>query len=109
MAYKNFVISESSKLKRNGANAVLILSHVGDACPLNLTYGIWTNSTSQPQCPDDEMSNLINSLPEGTVHGVVQGHRHSAVHQYRKNVPFMGNINGGFYFNVLYLTFNKRK
>ena len=43
MAYKNFVTSESTKLKKSGANAVLILSHVGDACPLDLTYGIWTS------------------------------------------------------------------
>lgn len=24
-------------------------------------------------------------------------------------IPIMGNINGGFYFNVMYLTFNNKK
>ena len=55
------------------------------------------------------MSNLIDSLPEGTIDGVVQGHRHRPVHNFRKGIPYMGNINGGYYFNVMYLTFDERK
>ena len=66
--------------------------------------------------PDDEISQLIDSLPEGTVDGIVQGHRHKIVHHFRKGIevniigiPYMGNINGGYYFNVMYLTFNSKK
>lgn len=40
--YKGIVIEQSRKLKEQGANAVLIVSHVGDECPINLTYGNWT-------------------------------------------------------------------
>ena len=36
-----------------GANSVLIVSHVGDACPIDLTYGNWTKDSTQTECPDD--------------------------------------------------------
>lgn len=52
------------------------------------------------------MTELINSLPAGTIQGVIQGHRHTVSHVFIKGIPVMGNINGGFYFNVMYLTFN---
>ena len=31
------------------------------------------------------MKNLIDSLPEGTIDGVVQGHRHFEVHHWHKS------------------------
>lgn len=45
--YKEVVMDESRKLRVAGANAVLITSHVGDACPIDLTYGNWTKDTIQ--------------------------------------------------------------
>jgi hypothetical protein len=48
-------------------------------------------------------------LPEGTINGVVQGHRHTISHVFIKNIPVIGNINGGYYFNVIYLTFNANR
>ena len=55
------------------------------------------------------MSKLINDLPEGTIDGVVQGHRHKFSHHFIKGVPVMGTNNGGYYFNVLYLNFFQKK
>ena len=55
------------------------------------------------------MTSLLTSLPQGTVDGVIQGHRHSFVHHYIKDIPYMGTINGGYYFNVMYLTFDNNK
>ena len=46
---------------------------------------------------------LIKSLPNGTIDGVVQGHRHTFSHHYIQGIPVMGNINGGFYFNLMIL------
>jgi hypothetical protein len=104
------VQDESKKLKAKGAHAVLLVTHIGDECPLNLTYGIWTAQTQQNSCQiGDEMSKLLDSLPNGTVDGVLQGHRHVIAHHFRKGIPYMGSINGGYYFNVMYLTFNDRK
>lgn len=54
------------------------------------------------------MTELINALPAGTIHGVVQGHRHTVSHVFIKGIPVIGNINGGYYFNVMYLTFNDK-
>lgn len=51
---------------------------------------------------------MINSLPEGTIHRIVQGHRHIITHHYVKGVPYMGSINGGYYFNLMYLKFNQK-
>ena len=55
------------------------------------------------------MSKLLNAIPIGTLDGVVQGHRHRFSHHFIRGVPVMGNINGGYYFNVLYLKFYNKK
>lgn len=52
------------------------------------------------------MTKLIKALPNGTIHGVVQGHRHTVSHVFVNGIPVMGNINGGYYFNTMYLTFD---
>jgi hypothetical protein len=43
------------------------------------------------------------------VDGILQGHRHKTAHRYYKKIPYMGSINGGFYFSVMYLQFNKNR
>lgn len=45
LEYRKIIIDESTKLKRAGANAVLILSHIGDACPIDLQYANRTKKT----------------------------------------------------------------
>lgn len=55
------------------------------------------------------MSKLINSLPNGTIDAVVQGHRHKFSHHFIKGIPVIGTNNGGVYFNVLYLNFYKKE
>ena len=107
LEYKEVVMEEAAKLKKSGANAVIIVSHVGNECGANFDYGKWKASSSQPPCAnDDEMTKLISALPAGTIHGVIQGHRHTVSHVFVKGIPVVGNINGGYYFNVIYLTFN---
>lgn len=106
MGYKDEVINRSSKLREEGAHAVLILSHMGNYCKSDFTNAIRTNETKTDPCEVDEMSLLLDSLPPGTVDGVVQGHRHRISHHYKNGIPVMGTINGGYYMNVLYLTFD---
>jgi hypothetical protein len=48
---------------------------------------------------------MIDELPPGTIHAVIQGHRHSTSHYYYKGIPIIGTINGGFYLNSLKLKF----
>lgn len=47
LQYKDIVISEASKLRKNGADAVLIVGHVGNECNRNYTYKNWTKSDNQ--------------------------------------------------------------
>lgn len=81
LAYKDVVIAEAAKLRKSGANAVILVGHVGNFCPNNFDYGIWTKDTPQPECAaDDEITSLIKALPKNTIQGVVQGHRHVVSH-----------------------------
>lgn len=52
------------------------------------------------------MTGFIDQLPEGTIDGILTGHRHEFVHHWHKNIPFMGSIDGGYYFNVMYFYFD---
>lgn len=47
LEYVEVVKTQSALLRANGANAVLILSHVGNDCTADATYGRWTQDTEQ--------------------------------------------------------------
>lgn len=86
LPYKEIVVNQSKALKKAGANAVLILGHVGNDCTIGNKYGKWTKSTEQPPCgiDNDEITKLIHDLPDGTIDGVIQGHRHKFAHHFIK-------------------------
>lgn len=106
--YKDIVVNESKKLRKSGAHAVLIVGHMGNDCNITNIYGKWTADTKQADCGvHDEATMLIDALPNGTIDGILQGHRHKFAHHFYKGIPYMGSINGGYYFNVLYLKFHK--
>jgi 2',3'-cyclic-nucleotide 2'-phosphodiesterase (5'-nucleotidase family) len=108
--YAASVIAESKKLKTEGAHAVILLSHLGDWCDIDNTYGLWFKQTPQKECqPAGELKKLLDALPPGTIDGVVQGHYHNFYHHFVNGIPVMGNINGGYYFNILYLQFKGKQ
>jgi 2',3'-cyclic-nucleotide 2'-phosphodiesterase (5'-nucleotidase family) len=84
LEYRDVVVKYSDELKSDGAEIILLVAHVGNDCPQNKTYDIRTAETPQEECPPDEITNLIDVLPEGTIHGIVQGHRHEWVHHWKK-------------------------
>ena len=43
LPYTDIVLAKSQELRSQGANAVLIVSHVGNECPQNSTYDVRTN------------------------------------------------------------------
>ena len=72
LEYKDVVITESQKLKKAGADAILVLGHIGNSCNITNKYGYWTANTDQPKCGvqdqttkifEDEVTKLINELP----------------------------------------------
>ena len=53
-----------------------------------------------------EIAQLALSLNPGTVDAIVSGHVHDVDHHYVNGIPVIQSINGGFYSNVIYMTFN---
>lgn len=85
LQYKDIVVSQSQKLKKAGADAVLIVAHLGNDCNVTNKYGRWTKDTKQEPCGvQDEATMLINALPNGTIDGIIQGHRHKFAHHFYK-------------------------
>lgn len=52
LQYRQLIMDESKKLKGVGANAIIIVSHVGDGCTNDFTYMNRTKDTVQDPCPD---------------------------------------------------------
>lgn len=51
LGYKDIVIEESSKLRAQGADAVIVVGHLGNACgKTGNAYGKWTADTKQEDC-----------------------------------------------------------
>jgi 5'-nucleotidase len=77
--YSSIVLAEAQALRLAGAHAVVLLTHVGNACGVLLAPSSLLNATTAPrleECPQGEMRDLLASLPPGTVQAVVAGHVH---------------------------------
>lgn len=105
--YKSVVEEESVKLRQQGAHCVLILGHLGAKCPSDYKHQNRTRKSPQPACQEDELTKLLDALPEGTIDGVVAGHIHDVSHHYYRGIPVVCSKNAGTYFNVLYLKFER--
>ena len=108
--YKNELISESNKLRKEKVNAIILLAHIGIECGIedNLNLNIYKPSDFQESCQNDsELYTLINSIDEGIIDAVITGHSHKEVHHWIKNIPVISSVNNGLYANILYLAFDK--
>jgi len=118
---KNYIIEEylpniqkySEYLRKNGANAVLILSHVGISChgltPQELfDLKLRSNKDKQGECYNEELLQLLPLLKPGEIDGVIAGHMHSSVHHWHNGIPIIQNPMSGVFTNVLYLKFDKK-
>lgn len=109
-SYKEAIETESLTLKEKGANAVLLLSHVGMHCEYKDKYVLkirMKSDITNAVCDeDDEMIDLLNIIDKNVINGVIGGHKHHINNLWVNNIPFMSSNNLGRYFNVMYLTFN---
>ncbi len=112
-ALREATLRETQKLRESGAQVILAVAHVGLKCELGrMPLGHAIRKSTDPQGPcknSDEMVQLLESLPEGTLDAVVSGHSHQVVHHYIGGVPV---IQGGVfakYFNLVYLTYNLKE
>ena len=109
---KEATLQEAQALRKEGADLVVITSHVGLRCqPGRMPTSHLVRMATDPQgeCGvQDEMVRLLSSLPSGTVDAVVSGHSHSVVHHWVSGVPVVQGGSMGRYFNLIYLTYDKR-
>jgi 5'-nucleotidase len=103
-------LREAQKLRREGAQIVLLLGHVGQACddePGGRLSKFRSATDAQTFCGrGHEMSRLIFSLPRGTIDAAIAGHSHNVVHHWIGGIPV---IQGGTrlpYFNVMRLSYD---
>ena len=103
-------VQQAKALRDEGAEIVVIDAHVGLKCDLN--HGRFGNTIRKPTDPQggcdpgDEMTRLIDGLPEGTIDAVVSGHTHTLVHHWIRGIPVVQAGSTGRFLNVIYLTYD---
>ena len=108
--YKNELTSEAKKLREeDGCNAVLLLVHAGITCgetEKNFELNMYTSKSAQDLCDSEtELYQLIISLDEGLIDGIIGGHNLQMVHHWVYDIPVMASTDQGFYANIMYLPF----
>ena len=112
--YERVVKSESIRLKEQGANAVIVLAHIGLYCKgdkdeIKLEYKIRDKNTNQAECrKTDEAYLLLKELKNNIIDLFLAGHRHDVTHNWVNGIPVMSNDRNGKYAQIVYLPFDKK-
>ncbi len=111
--YLQTTVEKSKALRAEGAEIVILVSHIGMKCVKGDLKDLVTlklrNQTTPPgtNCSDsDELPLFFNSLPNGTVDALVGGHHHDFVHHFVNGVPVVIGENFARHFNVIYLAYD---
>jgi 5'-nucleotidase len=109
---KEVTLREVASLRKEGADIVVMTAHVGLFCPAASrgasAYQMRKPSDPQEQCRSgDEMVQLLESLPSGTVDAVISGHSHTIVHHWIGGTPVIQAGSYGRYLNVIYLNYDR--
>ena len=111
--YKKIIEEESKKLKNEGANAIIVLGHVGLYCnndldEVKLEYKIRNKDLKQQDCRNtDEAYILLNKLNKGVIDLFLGGHKHDVSHHWINDIPIVTNDKNGKYAQIIYLPFNR--
>ena len=112
--YVKIINSESEKLRKEGANAIIVIAHVGLYCKNDpsrkkLEYKLRDINTNQASCnPSDEAYILLNKLNPGTIDLFLGGHKHDITHNWVNGFPVMSNERNGKYAQIVYLPFDRK-
>lgn len=112
--YYNIINNESEKLKKQGANAIIVIGHIGLKCrneafENKLDYKLRDRNTLQDYCfPTEEAYSLLNKLKPGTIDLFLAGHKHDIVHHWINGIPIMSNDKNGKYAQIVYLPFDRK-
>ena len=111
--YKKIIEEESKKLKNEGADAIIVLGHVGVYCnndldEVKLEYKIRNKDLKQEDCRNtDEAYILLNKLNKGVIDLFLGGHKHDVSHHWINDIPIVTNDKNGKYAQIIYLPFNR--
>ncbi len=104
------VESESAKLRKIGANAVLVTAHAGTECANSGDLKEWklrSARDAQASCDSDqEIHRLADQVKPETLDGMVAGHTHQIIHHFFNSIPVVEGQAYNQYFNIIYYTFD---
>jgi len=114
--YLNTTITESNNLRSQGADIVILVSHVGMECQTGNVAALrklgirYPNTTPDTNCSStDELAMFLSNLPEGLIDGVVAGHTHDIVHHFVNGIPVVNGENLARHFHVMYIAWDRTK
>ena len=106
---------ESTKLRKLGANAVIVLTHFGLVCnqTLAMKLDMYNKSSKQGECfredEDSVLYKLLDIIKPGIIDGIIGGDTHMEMHHWEKNIPMMSVPTHARYLNIMYLPFKKNE
>ena len=113
LPYKTNIEQESKKLRENGANAIILLSHIGLSCfnaKETSILNMYNKYTKQSECEHNGNSLLykfVQNLKPGTIDAIIGGDTHNNVHHWINDIPIMITKGQAKYVNIMYLPFKK--
>lgn len=105
---------ESTKLRQEGASAILVVSHFGIVCNQTeaMKLNMYSSSSKQSECfredEDSVLYKLLDVVPPGIIDGIIGGDTHMAMHHWEKNIAMMSVPTHARYVNIMYLPFQKQ-
>ncbi|OFZ83136.1 MAG: hypothetical protein A2583_12935 [Bdellovibrionales bacterium RIFOXYD1_FULL_53_11] len=106
-------LKHAAALRKKGADVIVLLAHAGLFCkpgkaPVQNSFRKPTDPLGKCN-PRDEVPVLLKKLPPGTVDAVVSGHTHQIIHHWVQGVPVIQAGMRGFYYNLIFLTYDLKK
>ena len=104
---------ESNKLRKNGANAIIAVTHFGIVCNQTeaMKLDMYDKFSVQSECDredeDSVLYKLLDVLKPGIIDAIIAGDSHMETHHWEKNIPIISTTTHGRYLNILYLPFKK--
>ncbi len=114
---KKNIIQNAHVLRKRGAQVIVLLAHAQLRCGLKLMqeknlskYKVNFVPSDSNHCKnEDELSELLWSLPNKTVDAVIVGGEPNKIANFVNGIPVMQNFGFGKYFSRMELYFNKKK
>ena len=112
-SYETDLEEEANKLREKGADAIILLSHIGLICN-NLSetsiINMYNKTMYQSECEHEGNSLLykfLNNIKPGIIDAVIGGDTHNNIHHWINDIPIMISKGRTKYLNIMYLPFKK--